>query len=427
MRTSKDSFIDRHRGGERACLLFVDCDEGEDYQEFLSLAFSSGIKVIDVIKVKRKKLDATYLIGKGKVEELVDRVKRNDIEVVIVNRALAPAQGRNLENRCDCRVLDRTELILDIFASRARSYEGRLQVELAQLQHLSSRLVRGWTHLERQKGGIGLRGPGETQLETDRRLLATRIKSLKKHLEKVVKQREQSRRGRRRAHIPTVSMVGYTNAGKSSLFNRLTNASVYAKDQLFATLDPTLRRVKIAPYGDVIMADTVGFVRDLPHSLVAAFRATLEEVCQADLLLHVVDAFDERKLDMMHAVNDVLKEIEADDIPQLEVYNKIDCRDSFEPRIDYNDSGKPIRVWLSALTGDGLDLLQQAIIERIAVEMVCKTITLSAEQARVRAMLYQRGAVLNEQVDEQGRWVIDIEAEQELIDQLLHTKHAEDM
>ncbi|MDF1759700.1 MAG: GTPase HflX [Coxiellaceae bacterium] len=426
MRTSKDSFIDRHRGGERALLMYVDCNNGDDYEEFLSLAFSSGIKVIDVMKVKRKRLEATYLIGKGKVDELVDRVKQHEIEVVITNRTLTPAQGRNLEKRTECRVLDRTELILDIFASRARSYEGRLQVELAQLQHLSSRLVRGWTHLERQKGGIGLRGPGETQLETDRRLLAMRIKSLKKHLEKVVKQREQSRRGRKRAQVPTVSLVGYTNAGKSSLFNRLTDASVYAKDQLFATLDPTLRRVKLAPYGDVILADTVGFVRDLPHSLVAAFRATLEEVCQADLLLHVVDAFDEQRDDMMVAVNAVLKEIEADDIPQLQVYNKIDCRDGFEPRVDVDEAGKPVRVWVSALTGDGFDLLQQAIIDRLAVEMIRTTITLAPEQARVRALLYQRGAVLNEQVTELGHWQVEIEVEQELLDQLMHNTRAND-
>ncbi|MDF1796094.1 MAG: GTPase HflX [Coxiellaceae bacterium] len=426
MRTSKDSFIDRHRGGERALLMYVDCDNGDDYEEFLSLAFSSGVKVIDVMKVKRKRLEATYLIGTGKVDELVDRVHQNEIEVIITNRTLTPAQGRNLEKRCGCRVLDRTELILDIFASRARSYEGRLQVELAQLQHLSSRLVRGWTHLERQKGGIGLRGPGETQLETDRRLLAMRIKSLKKHLEKVVKQREQSRRGRKRAQVPTVSLVGYTNAGKSSLFNRLTDASVYAKDQLFATLDPTLRRVKLAPYGDVILADTVGFVRDLPHSVVAAFRATLEEVCQADLLLHVVDAFDDQRDDMMAAVNDVLKEIDANDIPQLQVYNKIDCRDGFEPRVDVDESGKPLRVWVSALTGDGFDLLQQAIIDRLAVEMIRTTITLAPEQARVRALLYQRGAILNEQVTELGHWQIEIEVEQELLDQLMHNTRAND-
>lgn len=423
MKPAKESFIERHRGGERALLVFVERDTTDDYQEFLSLAFSSGIKVIDVMKIKRQRFEPRYLIGKGKAEELAERVKEREIEVVLFNRGLTPAQGRNLELKSDCRVLDRTELILDIFASRARSYEGRLQVELAQLEHLSSRLVRGWTHLERQKGGIGLRGPGETQLETDRRLLGIRIKQLKKHLEKVMKQREQSRRSRQRASVPTISLVGYTNAGKSSLFNRMTDANVYAKDQLFATLDPTLRRIKLPPYGDIIVADTVGFVRDLPHSLVAAFRATLEEVCQADLLIHVVDAFDDRKDDMIMAVNEVLAEIGADNIPQLQVYNKIDMRDQFEPRIDFNEQGQPTRVWLSALTGEGMDLLQQALLKRIAVELVHTTIVLKPEQARVRANLYQRGAVLEEKVDEYGYWHVTIKVEKGLLDQLLHNHH----
>ncbi|PLN72010.1 GTPase HflX, partial [Klebsiella pneumoniae] len=291
----------------------------------------------------------------------------------LFDHALSPAQERNLERLCECRVIDRTGLILDIFAQRARTHEGKLQVELAQLRHMATRLVRGWTHLERQKGGIGLRGPGETQLETDRRLLRNRIMQILSRLEKVEKQREQGRRSRAKADIPTVSLVGYTNAGKSTLFNQITAAEVYAANQLFATLDPTLRRIDVPDVGETVLADTVGFIRHLPHDLVAAFKATLQETRQATLLLHVIDAADVRVQENIDAVNTVLAEIEADEIPALLVMNKIDMLDDFEPRIDRDDENKPIRVWLSAQTGVGVPLLFQALTERLSGEVAQHT------------------------------------------------------
>jgi GTP-binding protein HflX len=282
---------------------------------------------------------------------------------VIFNHELSPSQERNLEQRLKCRVLGRTGLILDIFARRARSHEGKLQVELAQLQHMSTRLVRGWTHLERQKGGIGLRGPGETQLETDRRLLGQRIKTLKKKLDKVRSQREQGRRSRSRGGVPVVSLVGYTNVGKSTLFNKVTSAEVYADDRLFATLDPTLRRVKLHDTEMLILADTVGFIRQLPHDLIESFSSTLEETRDAALLLHVVDCAASDRDDLMHHVNDVLQQIEADEVPQLIVYNKIDKLEGMEPRVERNADGDIERIWLSARTGEGLELLRQALQE----------------------------------------------------------------
>ena len=290
--------------------------------------------------------------------------------LLFFNHALSPSQERNLEKVFQCRVIDRTGLILDIFAQRARTHEGKLQVELAQLKHISTRLIRGWTHLERQKGGIGLRGPGETQLETDRRLLRGRIKAILKRLEKVAKQREQGRRSRKRAEIPTVSLVGYTNAGKSTLFNTITQSDVYAADQLFATLDPTLRKLDLQDVGPAILADTVGFIRHLPHDLVAAFKATLQETKEADLLLHIVDYADENYRENTDQVNTVLEEIEADHIPQLIVCNKIDRMEGMTPRIDRDQSGKPIRVWISAQQGLGIDLLADALIERLSKAIV---------------------------------------------------------
>ncbi|WP_016602919.1 ribosome rescue GTPase HflX, partial [Yersinia pestis] len=301
-----------------------------------------------------------------------------------------------------CRVIDRTGLILDIFAQRARTHEGKLQVELAQLRHIATRLVRGWTHLERQKGGIGLRGPGETQLETDRRLLRDRISLILSRLERVAKQREQGRRARTRADIPTVSLVGYTNAGKSSLFNKITAADVYAADQLFATLDPTLRRINVADVGDTVLADTVGFIRHLPHDLVAAFKATLQETRQASLLLHIIDAADPRVAENMAAVDTVLAEIEADEIPTLLVMNKIDLLDDFVPRIDRNEDNLPVRVWLSAQTGAGIPLLFQALTERLSGEIAHFELRLPPQAGRLRSRFYQLQAIEKEWIDEDG-------------------------
>uniref|UniRef100_X2BBF9 Hflx-type G domain-containing protein n=1 Tax=Capitella teleta TaxID=283909 RepID=X2BBF9_CAPTE len=299
-------------------------------------------------------------------------------------------------------------MILDIFAQRARTFEGKLQVELAQLQHMSTRLIRGWTHLERQKGGIGLRGPGETQLETDRRLLRVRIKSITRRLEKVRRQREQGRRSRKRAEVPQAALVGYTNAGKSTLFNRVTESVVYAADQLFATLDPTLRRIDLPDIGPVVLADTVGFIRHLPHKLVEAFRATLEETRQADLLLHVIDSHDPERLENMDQVHSVLKEINADEVPQLEVYNKIDLLQGVEPKIQRNDEGRPVRVWVSAVTGDGIELLQEAIKELLSDDMLQGQLTLKPAQGRIRARLYRLGAIQSEAYSESGDIVLDI-------------------
>ena len=326
-------FFERHEGGERAILVHLeglDEQRQEDPQEFIELVRSAGAENAGFLTISRHQPTPRFLIGSGKVDELRALVKASEGELVIFNHTLTPSQERNLERELECRVIDRTGLILDIFAQRARTHEGKLQVELAQLDHLSTRLVRGWTHLERQKGGIGLRGPGETQLETDRRLLRVRIKQITKRLEKVRSQRDQARRARRRAEIPVVSLVGYTNAGKSTLFNTLTVSEVYAADQLFATLDPTLRRIDLADIGPVILADTVGFIRHLPHKLVEAFRATLEESSQADLLLHVIDAADEERESNVDQVHHVLGEIGALELPMLEVYNKIDLIDGFE-------------------------------------------------------------------------------------------------
>ncbi|MCL4121238.1 UNVERIFIED_CONTAM: hypothetical protein GTU68_036768 [Idotea baltica] len=347
-------------------------------------------------------MTANYLVGKGKVEELRSEVDLHDIDLVIFNHTLTPSQERNLEQIIGCRVLDRTGLILDIFAQRARTHEGKLQVELAQLDHLSTRLVRGWTHLERQKGGIGLRGPGETQLETDRRLLRVRIRQIKQKLIKVRSQRAQARRGRLRANIPSVSLVGYTNAGKSTLFNSMTQSEVYAADQLFATLDPTLRRLNIDDVGPVVLADTVGFIRHLPHKLVEAFRSTLEESSQSDLLLHIISAHEAEREDQIEQVNMVLDEINADHLPTLEVYNKIDLLEGVEPQIQRDSTGRPQRVWLSAKNNQGLDLLNQAISELLSDEIFSITLRLSPQLAGLRAQFFSMGSVQNEDYDEEG-------------------------
>ncbi len=358
--------FDRPRSNERAVLVHINYSPYSDNQvveEFAELARAAGAESVAVIRGKRKRPDAKLYVGSGKAEEIRQCAEGNDAQLVIFNHSLSPAQERNLEKLLCCRVLDRTGLILDIFAQRAHSFEGKLQVELAQLRHLSTRLVRGWTHLERQKGGIGLRGPGETQLETDRRLIGKRIKQLKQRLDKVGSQREGRRQTRRKRNVQTVSLVGYTNAGKSTLFNRLSGADAYCADQLFATLDPTLRRVSVGGADHIVLADTVGFVSDLPHDLVAAFKATLEETREANLLLHVVDATNEHHEDIIGEVDVVLNEIGAAEVPVVQVFNKIDALESDEPRVERDSLGRVRRVWLSAKTGAGIDLLREVLHE----------------------------------------------------------------
>lgn len=397
--------IDRPQGGERAVLVHVHFPAGsmqEDLVEFKDLALSAGADVMSVVTGARKVPEPKYFVGSGKADEIRAVVLQHKAEIVIFNHALSPAQERNLEKLFQCRVLDRTGLILDIFAQRARSFEGKLQVELALLKHLSTRLVRGWTHLERQRGGIGMRGPGETQLETDRRLIRNRIKFITERLTRVRSQREQGRRARRKAIIPTVALVGYTNAGKSTLFNKITGADAYVANRLFATLDPTLRSMELPELGSVILADTVGFIRHLPHDLVDAFYATLEEICEADLLLHVVDASDERRLDNIKQVEHVLETIGAKQVPSILVYNKIDMCEDLMPGMDRDSEGIFNRVWVSAQEGLGLAQLYAAMVELLGSNVVEKTMHLTSKDARLRAQLYQSGAVISESLLEDG-------------------------
>lgn len=402
--------FDRYEAGETAVLVHIDFSDEErreDLVELQLLVESAGARSVGVITGSRRSSDRKFFIGSGKAEELAALVAATEANVVIFNHALSPAQERNLEQVCQCRVLDRTTLILDIFAQRARTHEGKLQVELAQLRHMSTRLVRGWTHLERQKGGIGLRGPGETQLETDRRLLRGRIKNINKRLERVDKQREQSRRARKRSDMPTVSLVGYTNAGKSTLFNALTSSDVYAADQLFATLDPTLRKLDL-PDGAVILADTVGFIRHLPHDLVAAFKATLQETRQADLLLHIVDCADENMADNFEQVQNVLEDIDAAEVMQLVVCNKIDLLEDIAPRIEYDERGKPVRVWLSAQKRLGFDLLLKAITELIGEVIHEFTLKIPATAGHYLGQFYRLDAIQQKEYDDLGNCILSV-------------------
>ncbi len=400
--------FERPGAGERAVLVHIATPfDAEDLAELAALAESAGARPVAVVQGSRRQPDPRFFIGRGKVDEVQQAVANHQADLVLFNHALSPSQERNLEQALGVRVVDRTGLILDIFAKRARSYEGKLQVELAQLRHLATRLVRGWTHLERQKGGIGLRGPGETQLETDRRLIAQRIRQLEQRLCKIEKQRGQSRSARKKVELPTVALAGYTNAGKSTLFNRLTQAQVYVADQLFATLDSTLRRLRLDG-GDIILADTVGFIRHLPHELVAAFRSTLQETCEAEVVLHVIDASANQRQANIEAVYAVLDMLGVERWRVIEVYNKID-RLGRSPRLERNEDGRPRRVWLSAQTGEGLDLLLEALAEALAGEVVHARVHLLPREGCLRARLFAVGRVLKDEAAIDGGWNMEVE------------------
>jgi GTP-binding protein HflX len=414
--------FDRQKKGERAILVLPHSrGEGDAIrrgEEFAELVASAGAEVLASIPARVATPNPRFYIGSGKADEVAEAVRALEADLVLVDHELTPVQERNLEKHLQTRVVDRAGLILDIFAQRARSHEGKLEVELAQLKHVATRLVRGWTHLDAQRGGaIGNRGPGETQLETDRRLLAERVKMLSKRLEKVQTQRDQQRRSRLRNTVPRVALVGYTNAGKSTLFNALTTGGVYVADQLFATLDPTVRKVDGLACGPAVIADTVGFIRELPHDLVAAFRATLAEARDADLLIHVSDAADEERDILRRVVNEVLEEIGAGDVPQLSVMNKVDLIDA-EPRVDRGEDGKPRQVWLSAATGVGLDGLRDALGELLGGDRIRAPLELPLSAGRLHARLKAVGAIAGEAIDEHG-WHLDIDAPRSVLAPLI--------
>lgn len=405
--------FERPKLGEHAILVHATGNEDiESLAELRELAISAGAVPVGILIANRRAPDARSYIGRGKVDELLQIVRANEANLVLFNHALTPSQERNLEKELAVRVVDRTGLILDIFAQRAQSFEGKLQVELAQLRHLSTRLVRGWTHLERQKGGIGLRGPGETQLETDKRLIGKRIIQIQKRLDKVERQRGQGRLARRKAEMPVVGLVGYTNAGKSTLFNALTGATVFAANQLFATLDPTFRRLSLSSTLTVVLADTVGFIRHLPHELVAAFRSTLRETIEADLLLHVIDAADKNVEATMAEVDEVLREIQADDVRQIRVFNKIDTLIGSVSHVKRNEHGLPSDVWISAKTGEGLPLLIEAIAQYFSESMIRRIVHIAPGEAALRARLYDIAKIISEEVDDEGGYVMEVELSQ---------------
>ena len=413
-------YFERHEGGERAIIVHLDIrqiQDPDDLNEFELLADSAGADRLALVTGSRARPDAKYFVGSGKAQEIAELVREHDADIVLFNHNLSPSQERNIEALVQCRVLDRTGLILDIFAQRARTYEGKLQVELAQLNHLSTRLVRGWTHLERQKGGIGLRGPGETQLETDRRLLQVRVTQLKTKLEKVRQTRAQGRARRQKSDVPTISLVGYTNAGKSTLFNRLVDENIYAADKLFATLDPTLRRLDWQGVGRVVLVYTVGFVRHLPHELVESFHATLEETLEADLLLHVIDSSSEDMHEQIQAVKNVLAEID-NDVPVLNVYNKIDITD--EPaHIGYAKEGQPNRVYVSSRQNLGMEELSLAVQQLLMGTLTTFDLTLPYNAGQFKNTLYELGVILEESYDDNGHECLTIRLPSDRLKQLL--------
>lgn len=421
--------FERHQGGERAILVHVQFqheDLREELREARELIESAGALVVATVETRRQVPDARTFVGSGKAEHIAQLVEESQAEILIVNHSLSPTQERNLERLCRCRVLDRTGLILDIFAQRARSHEGKLQVELAQLRYMQTRLVRGWTHLERQQGGLGLRGPGEKQLETDRRLIGQRVQRIRRRLQRVQSQRTQSRKARTRNAIPSVALAGYTNAGKSTLFNQLGNADVQVADQLFATLDPSVRLVQLEGGIQATLSDTVGFIRHLPHGLVEAFRSTLQETAEADLLLLVLDAADSRRHEMLHAVNSVLRDIGAADIPQLLVLNKADQCGVRPGQIEPGNPGEPERIWISALDGTGIDRLRERIAQRLRPDLGPHLLHLPYRQAHIHAELCARQAIRNSRTDDQG-WHLQVFMPEPELRQLLDggAKHSE--